>query len=186
VGTPARRKLLVQIRRLLRGRRYSHRTEEAYVAWIRRYLEFYGWRHPARLGKEDVARFLSRLAMERRVSAATQNQAACALMFLYREALALPESWPGGVVRAKTPKRLPVVLTRPEVRVTMLPQSLRRALDEHLSRVRELHRADLARGVGRVALPDASSEPHDLREQWRLLRPGAEAPHLVLLNQGVE
>jgi integron integrase len=208
VGTPVRPKLFVQIRRLLRARRYSHRTEEAYVAWIRRYLEFYGCRHPAHLGKEEVAGFLSRLASERRVSAATQNQAACALMFLYREALELPESWPDGVVRAKTPKRLPVVLTRQEVRavlaqmrgptkvmasllygsglrlleclrlrvkdldfgagqvvvrggkgekdrVTMLPQSLRPALAEHLSRVRALHQADLTRGAGRVALPDA-------------------------------
>jgi integron integrase len=116
---PAKPRLLDRVREILRTRHYSHRTEEAYVAWIRRYIFFHGKRHPAELGAPEVTRFLSSLAVERRVAASTQNQALSALLFLYRDALGVELPWLDDVVRAKRPERLPVVLTRDEVRAVI-------------------------------------------------------------------
>ena len=109
-------KLLAQVRQAIRVRHYSRRTEEAYVYWVRRYILFHGLRHPAELGEADVTRFVSSLAVERRVSASTQNQALAALLFLYREVLGRPVGWLARVVHAKRSVRIPVVLTRAEVR----------------------------------------------------------------------
>jgi integron integrase len=95
-------------------RHLSRRTEKTYVAWIRRYILFHGRRHPRELTAEDVSGFLTWLAVDRQVSASTQNQAFAALLFLYREVLALPFEGLENVVRAKRPARLPVVLTREE------------------------------------------------------------------------
>jgi integron integrase len=100
-------------------RRYSRRTEEAYVAWIRRFVRYHEMRHPSTLGVAGVERFLSMLAEDRHVSAATQNQALSALLFLYREVLGEPLPWLEGVVRAKVPHRLPTVLRRDEVRAVL-------------------------------------------------------------------
>src|SRR5207244_23085 len=97
---------------------YSRHTEEAYVAWVRRFVRFAGLRHPASLGEAEVERFLSSLA-ELGVSATTQNQAASALRFLYEEVLGRPFARPAGVVHAKEPGRVPVVLTREEVRAVL-------------------------------------------------------------------
>jgi site-specific recombinase XerD len=108
--------LLDQVRDAIRVRHYSLRTEEAYVHWIRRFILFHGKRHPAQMGAPEVARFLSHLAVRARVSASTQNQALSALLFLYREVLGRDLGLVEGVVRAKGPSRLPVVLTREEVR----------------------------------------------------------------------
>ncbi|MGH2668193.1 MAG: phage integrase N-terminal SAM-like domain-containing protein, partial [bacterium] len=108
-------KLLAQVRRAIRTRHYSPRTEEAYIGWILRFIRFHGLRHPTELGDAEIARFLSSLAVEGGVSASTQNQARAALLFLYREVLRRPLSRVE-VVRAKEPVRLPVVLTREEVR----------------------------------------------------------------------
>ena len=96
-------------------RHYSRRTEEAYVHWIKRFIVFHGKVHPASLGVEDVAAFLSWLAEQRRVSASTQNQALSAVLFLYRDVLAITLGTIRPVVRARTPDRLPVVLSREEV-----------------------------------------------------------------------
>lgn len=112
-------KLVTQVRQALRVRHYSPRTEEAYVGWIRRFVRFHGLRHPAELGEEDVGRFLTCLAEEDRVSASTQTQAASALIFLYRKVLGQELGWIDNVVRAKAPRRLPVVLTRDEVRAVL-------------------------------------------------------------------
>jgi integrase len=111
-------RLLDRVRHQIRLRHLSRRTEKAYVAWIRRYVLFHGKRHPRELGSTDVARVLTSLAGERRVSASTQNQALAALLFLYREVLGVPLA---GIdaVRAKVPGRLPVVLTRDEVRAVI-------------------------------------------------------------------
>jgi integron integrase len=99
---------------------YSARTEEAYVAWVRRFVKFCGLRHPRDLGSSDVRAFLSHLAERERLSAASQNQAASALAFLYERVLGRRLGSTGsalaGAVRAKEPGRLPVVLTRDEVR----------------------------------------------------------------------
>ncbi len=94
---------------------YSIRTEKTYVTWIKRYIHFHGKRHPKEMGKAQIEAFLTALAVKRNVSAATQNQALSALLFLYREVLEMPLPWLDDVVRAKRPARLPVVLTRKEV-----------------------------------------------------------------------
>jgi len=192
----------------IRARHYSRSTEKAYVGWIRRYILFHGKRHPQELGEAEMVHYLSHLATEDRVSAATQNQALSALLFLYRVVLNRDLEWMHDMVRAKRSTRLPVVLTRDEVkavlnhlagvrwimaallygsglrlmecarlrvkdldfaklhitvrdgkgrkdRTTILPESTRGPLVAHLEDVRKLHRRDLRRGCGRVALPYA-------------------------------
>jgi len=99
----------------MRLKHYSLRTEQAYVDWIKRYIRFHGNRHPSELGSRDLVGFLTHLATHRNVAASTQNQAQSALLFLYREVLALELPMLEGVTRAKSPARLPVVLTKTEV-----------------------------------------------------------------------
>jgi integron integrase len=108
-------RLLDQVRACLRAKHYSHRTESAYVGWIRRFILFNHKRHPKLLGAEDVNRFLTHLAVEAQVSASTQNQACSAVLFLYAEVLQRPIAGLDGVVRARRTERLPMVLTRDEV-----------------------------------------------------------------------
>jgi len=108
--------LLTDMRRALRLRHYSARTEEAYVGWVRRFVHFCGMRHPRELGPSDVTRFLTSLAVDREVSAATQNQALGAVLFLYKDVLDMPVGWLSALVRAKRPARVPMVLTKDEVR----------------------------------------------------------------------
>jgi len=112
---PPAPKLLDRVRLSARACHYSPRTEACYVGWIRRYIRFHGMRHPREMGRGEITAFLSALAMRGRVSASTQNQALSALLFLYKDVLALPVPWMNDVVRAKRPHRLPVVLTREEV-----------------------------------------------------------------------
>jgi len=112
-------KLLDQYRERLRIKHYSLRTEQAYLHWVRRFIYFHSKRHPAGLGGPEVERFLSHLATEGRVSASTQNQALAALLFLYREVLGKELPWMDGVVRAKRPARVPVVLSENEVRALL-------------------------------------------------------------------
>jgi len=112
-------KLLDRVRAAIRSRHYSRNTEEAYVAWIKRYIFFHGKRHPMDMGAEEVTRFLSSLALDGHVAASTQNQALSAPLFLYREVLQQDLPWLEGVVRAKRPIRLPVVLTREEVQAVL-------------------------------------------------------------------
>jgi integron integrase len=115
-GRPGRGpKLLERVRLACRARQYSPRTVEAYTGWVRRYVLFHGRRHPAEMGGAEIEAFLTHLATERQVSPSTQNQAASALLFLYREVLRLPVTLPGAVVRPARPKRLPIVLTPREV-----------------------------------------------------------------------
>ncbi len=99
----------------IRTLHYSRRTEQAYTAWVRRFVMFNGRCHPSELGAAEVRAFLSSLATRERVSAATQNQARAALVFLYRDVLRLPLDSLDGVVTAKRPHRLPSVLDRQEV-----------------------------------------------------------------------
>jgi len=201
-------RLLDAVRFRIRARHYSLRTEEAYVGWIRRFIVFHGKRHPRDLGEQEINAFLTHLAVKDKVAASTQSQALAALLFLYRHVLEIPFPKLESLIRAKRPRRLPVVLTREEVRavlerlegapkivatllyggglrllealrlrvkdvdfargqitvrdgkgqkdrVTMLPSAIREALLDHLGRVRELHRADLAAGFGAVLMPDA-------------------------------
>jgi integron integrase len=108
--------ILDAVRLELRTRHYSRRTEQAYVAWIRRYIRHYRGRHPRELDEPEVRAYLGHLATERKVSAATQSQALAAIQFLYRDVLRRPIGFVTGVPRAKRRERLPVVLTRHEVR----------------------------------------------------------------------
>jgi len=112
-------KLLDRTRNAIRARHYSVRTEEAYVMWIKRYIFFHGKRHPASMGGEQVNAFLSSLAVDDHVSAATQNQALAALLFLYRHVLNDPLPWLDDIVRARRPLRIPIVLTPEEVRLLL-------------------------------------------------------------------
>jgi len=112
-------RLLDRVREATRARHYSRRTEKAYVAWIRRFILFHGKRHPLEMGGPEVTRFLTSLAVEGHVAGSTQNQALSALLFLYREVLAQELPWLDNIVRAKRTARLPVVLTRDEVRAVI-------------------------------------------------------------------
>ena len=202
------RRLIDRVREAIRSRHYSRRTEKTYWYWMRFFIRYHGMRHPAEMGGAEVQAFLSWLATERDVAAATQNQALSALLFLYQKVLGQELPWLDGISRAKRPVRLPTVLTEAEVRrllsqlrgvkwlmasllygsglrqieclslrvkdvnfayrqilvrdakggkdrVTMLPEGVIEALQEHLGRVRLLHRQDLAGGFGEVSLPHA-------------------------------
>src|SRR5437660_2957921 len=119
LGSNFRDTALDRVRAVIRARHYSRRTEGAYVAWIRRYILFHDKRHPTDMGAPEITRFLSSLAVEGNVAASTQNQALSALLFLYRDVLEVELPWLDGIVRAKRPQRLPVVLTRDEVRALL-------------------------------------------------------------------
>jgi site-specific recombinase XerD len=108
--------LIGELRRALRLHHYSPRTEEAYVQWVRRFIRFCGGRHPRELGAGDVSRFLTHLAVDGHVTASTQNQALAAIVFLYRDVLDVQVGWLANLVRAKRSERVPVVLTKQEVR----------------------------------------------------------------------
>ena len=201
-------RFLPQVRAMMRLRRLSPRTSETYLSWILRYIRHHDTRHPATMGETEVLGFLNWLVVDRRVAHSTQMQALSALIFLYRDVLRAPLGDLRGLIRARGPGRLPVVLTAEEVaavlgqlrgstwlvaallygsglrlmealslrvkdvdfsrkeivvrrgkggkdRVTMLPESLLSPLERHLKRVKAMHQRDLARGAGKVVLPDA-------------------------------
>jgi len=112
---PRAPKLIDVVRNALRARHYSRRTEKAYIGWIRRYILFHGKRHPRELGAAEATRFLTALAVDAKVGGSTQNQALAALLFLYREVVRVELPWLDELVRARRPRRLPVVLSRDEV-----------------------------------------------------------------------
>jgi len=221
--TPAKQqpKLLDRLREALRSRHYSRCTEQAYCLWVKRFIFFHDVRHPADMAEPEINAFLTHLAVKEKVSASTQNQALSALLFLYRHVLFKEIGDLGEVIRARRPKRLPVVLTREEVkallgnltgdkwlmasvmygaglrlleclrmriqdidfarneiivrdgkgakdRVTMLPESLKPTLQEHLRVIKTIHGQDLGDGWGRVQLPDALDRKYrNARTDWR-------------------
>ena len=112
-------RLLDQVRDRIRVKHYSLRTQDSYLHWIRRFIFFHGKKHPRDMGGPQVEAFLSHLATAGRVASSTQNQALSALLFLYREVLQIDLPWMDGVVRAKRPKHLPVVLTESEIRALL-------------------------------------------------------------------
>jgi len=93
---------------------YAYRTEKTYIFWIRRYILFHGKKHPSEMGSKQIQEFLTHLAVERNVSASTQNQALNALIYLYKKVLGIDLTDPIEAVRARRPPRLPVVLSKPE------------------------------------------------------------------------
>jgi site-specific recombinase XerD len=109
-------KLLDRTRSLLRVRHYSIRTEQAYLDWIRRFILFHNKRHPEEMGEREIADFLTHLATQGKVAAATQNQAFSALLFLYQHVLKRKLQTIDQVERVTRPARVPVVLTKQEVR----------------------------------------------------------------------
>lgn len=109
-------RLLDQVRNVIRCKHYSIRTEQTYIEWIRRYILFHNKQHPETLGEKHISAFLSHLAVNRRVASATQNQALCAIVFLYKQVLKIELGSFDDIVRAKRPHKLPVVFTRDEVR----------------------------------------------------------------------
>jgi len=217
-------KLLGHLREALRSRHYSRRTEQTYCHWVKRFIYFNKVRHPAEMAEAEINAFLSHLAVKEKVSASTQNQALSALLFLYRHVIGREVGDLGNVIRARKPTRLPVVLTREEVkalltnmsgdkwlmaslmygaglrlmeclrlriqdidfsrnellirdgkgakdRSTMLPESLKTPLQEHLKKVKVTHEKDLAEGWGRVQMPSAldrkyPNAPKEWRWQW--------------------
>jgi integron integrase len=214
-------RLLDRARQVIRAKHYSPSTERAYIQWIRRFILFHQKRHPAEMAEPEINAFLTYLAIKKNVSASTQNQALSALLFLYRHVLNLDIGDLGNVIRARKPKRLPVVMTREEVkavlghlkgdkwlmvslmygaglrlmeclrlrvqdidfaanqiivregkgfkdRITMLPTVVKEPLLQHLERVREVHRRDLAEGQGRVLMPYALARKYlNAATEWR-------------------
>ena len=108
--------LMSQLRAALRSRHYSRRTEQAYSLWVRRFIRFHGVRHPADMAEPEINAFLTALATVEHVSASTQTQALSALLSLYRHVIGREVGELTGLVRARTSRRLPVVLTRDEVK----------------------------------------------------------------------
>src|SRR5687767_11964522 len=109
-------RLLDRMRAALRTRHYSIRTEDSYVQWVKRFILFQGKRHPSTMGAREINDYLTHLAVERQVSASTQSQALAAILFLYRDVLGEEVPWLAELVRAPRRARVPVVLTRDEVR----------------------------------------------------------------------
>ena len=109
-------KLLDQVRDVICRKHYSIRTEQAYIDWIKRFIIYHGKRHPGEMAEEEVAEFLPHLARDLNVAASTQNQALSALLFLYKEVLKHEIGWLQKVERAKKPPKLPVILSRAEVK----------------------------------------------------------------------
>ena len=116
-------RLLDQVRERIRYLHYSLSTERAYVHWIRTYVRHHGLRHPKDIGALEVEAFLTWLAVERNVAAATQNQAKSALLFLYGQVLKVELPWLDEVTAARTQRKLPVVLAPPEMRPLLMEMS---------------------------------------------------------------
>lgn len=112
-------KLLDLVRTTIRLKHYSICTEEAYLDWIKRFVLFHDKRHPTLMAAPEIRAFLSHRALERKVAASTQRQALSAIVFLYREVLKQDPGWFGEIAQAKKPGRLPVVLSRAEVRAVL-------------------------------------------------------------------
>ena len=111
----AKPKLFDLVRHKIQALHYSRRTEKTYIGWIRRYILFHGKRHPSQMGEKEINEFLSYLAVKKKVTASTQNQALCAIVFLYRQILNKDVGILEGLIRARRPTRLPVVLRRTEM-----------------------------------------------------------------------
>jgi integron integrase len=118
-GDTGKPRLLEQVRQSLRLRHYSYRTEEQYLSWIRRFILFHHKRHPREMGAAEVEAFLNDLAVRGQVAAATQNQALAALLYLYRHVLNQELPWLNEIVRARRPRRVPMVLSREETRAVL-------------------------------------------------------------------
>jgi integron integrase len=194
-----RPRLLDEVRSRLRLKHYSIRTEQAYLYWIRRYIQANGRRHPRELDGVAVERFLSLLATRDKVAASTQNQALSALLFLYRDVLGMELPWMETVVRAKRPQRLPVVLSKGEVAVVLRHLSGRdwlmasllygsglRLMECVRLRIKDvdLQRNDITVRDGKGAKDRKTVLPASLREALRLQIETARLTHARDLDAG--
>ena len=194
-----RPRLLDEVRSRLRLKHYSIRTEQAYLYWIRRYIQANGRRHPRELDGVAVERFLSLLATRDKVAASTQNQALSALLFLYRDVLGMELPWMETVVRAKRPHRLPVVLSKGEVAVVLRHLSGRdwlmasllygsglRLMECVRLRIKDvdLQRNDITVRDGKGAKDRKTVLPASLREALRLQIETARLTHARDLDAG--
>lgn len=107
-------KLLDQVRQIIRIKHYSLRTEESYINWIKRFIFFHDKKHPIEMGEEEIGKFITYLAQNEKVSASTQNQALCAIVFLYKNVLQKELKNTISIYWSKRPKKLPVVFTKNE------------------------------------------------------------------------
>ena len=114
--SPNKPRLLEQVRDVLRYLHYSYRTEQSYIHWIKRYIYFHNKKHPREMGADQIVEYLTYLAVKRKVSPSTQNQALSALLFLYKQVLKVDLPWLENIKRAKRKKYIPVVFTRNEVK----------------------------------------------------------------------
>jgi len=128
-------KLLDQLREALRSRHYSRRTEQTYCRWAKRFICFHNVRHPVEMAEPEINAFLTHLAVKEKVSASTQNQALSALLFLYRHVIGREVGDLGEVIRARKPIRLPVVMTREEVKAVLANLSGDKWLDRRQGRL---------------------------------------------------
>ena len=116
-------RLFDMVRNVIRCKHYSIRTEQSYIDWIRRYILFHNKRHPRELDEVHISAFLTDLAVNKKVASSTQNQALCALVFLYRDVIEKDLGKFQDLVRAKRPEKLPVVFTRDETKQILLQLS---------------------------------------------------------------
>ncbi|MCA1607120.1 MAG: integron integrase [Acidobacteria bacterium] len=192
-------KFLDEVRDLLRTRHYSYRTEETYINWIRQYILFHNKRHPGEMGAAEVSKFLSHLAVDRHVAASTQNQALAALLFLYRSVLKQTLPWLENVERARRPTRLPVVLTKPEVKCLLsqlaqenwLQASLLYGAGLRLGECLRLRVKDLDFGCNQIVVREAKGNkdrmtmlPATLTEPLKLHLASVKGFHLRDLSEG--
>ncbi|MBW2344195.1 MAG: tyrosine-type recombinase/integrase [Deltaproteobacteria bacterium] len=144
-------KLIDQVRVVIRKKHYSYRTEQTYVDWIKRFIFFNNKQHPKDLGEKEISRFISHLAVNRRVAASTQNQALNAIVFLYKQVLRIKLGDFGHMERAKKPKKLPVVMTTEEVEKVL----------------GFMHEKDLKANLGEVQLPFALAKKYrNAAKEW--------------------
>ena len=113
-------KLTDQVRRAIRVKHYSYRTEQSYIYWIKKFILFNNKRHPNEMGEQEINHFLTYLAVNKKVSASTQNQALCSILFLYKQVIKKSIGWIDKLEWAKKPKTIPVVLSTGEVKAVLL------------------------------------------------------------------
>lgn len=196
---PKPKKLLDQVRDVLRTKHYAYRTEQSYVDWIRRFILFHNKRHPQEMREAEVEAFLTHLAVERHVSASTQNQALSAILFLYRHVLKSPLAESIESVRAKRSTYLPTVLTVEEVRLLLqhlegLPQLMAKLLYGSGLRIIEglrLRVKDLDFGQSQIIVRDTKGDrdrvtmlPQQIRELLQAHLVQVKQLHLNDLSQG--
>ena len=170
-SSPTQPKLLDQVLAKIRVKHYSSCTEQTYVDWIKRFIVHFDKRHPRDLGAAEVEAFLTHLAVEGQVAASTQNQAKCAILFLYREVLAQELPWLDNVEPAKPPQHLPVVLTQAEAQALLSRLTDRKWLIASLHygtgmRVLEVARLRAIKQAARDANLTKPATPHMFRHSF--------------------